>query len=84
MKTKDFKGTVLLGIEADTLEEAQDLAADKAFLKSLIESDEISVTEIKSTGVEETDPGFYDINCELSGKVKENVNLEERGFVIEK
>ena len=80
MKTRKFKGSVLLGIEADNLDEAQELAADEAFLKSLAESEEVKVTKIKCNGVEETDPGFFDLSCTISGEVSEDTDLKKCGI----
>jgi len=80
MKARKFKGSVLLGIEADNLDEAQELATDEAFLKSLVASEEVKVTNIKCTGVEGTDPGFFDLTCTISGEVSENTDLKSYGI----
>lgn len=81
MSAKKFKGTVLLGTEADSLEEAKDLSADESFLKSLVEINGINVTKIKCTGVEETDPGFYDLTCTVEGTADNGVDLKVLGIV---
>lgn len=77
MKKKVIKGTALYGVEADNLDEAQELAADEAFLKSLVEAGNkgVKVKEIKCTGVEEAGPRFYDLTCTLHVEAPEGTDL---------
>ena len=70
MKEKDklIKTTKVYQIEADSIEEAKELASDKTYLLSQVIMPEIEITDIKCTCVEETeDLGYFELACDIYG-----------------
>lgn len=70
MKEKDnlIKTTGVYQIEADSIEEAKELASDMNYLLSQVIMPEVEITDIKCTCVEETeDPGYFELTCDIRG-----------------
>ena len=80
MKAIKFKGTAVFSIEAESFEDAMELSTDESFLKGLIASDEVEITKVKCTGVEELDQENYELTCTLEGSMDEGVDLKKFGI----
>lgn len=64
-KTKTVKTTVVYQIEAETREEALELASDENYLLSQLDEPSINIISVKCLDVSEVEPGYYDITCEI-------------------
>ncbi len=73
MKEKDklIKTTEVYRIEADSIEEAKELASDKTYLLSQVIMPGVEITDVKCTSVEETeDLGYFELTCDIYGVKK--------------